>query len=941
MKWFLFFAASIGMFSSNLEAQIVRVSPAFPTVEDSVSIWFNAREGNRALEGYDGEVYMHTGLILGSVNEPGEWQYIQGQWAKDDPKVLMEWVGPDLYHRKIHIRSFYGTQENESFIQMVFVFRNEDGSKVATPADEHEAYYPRLETLQNRSLWTHATGLHAPGPGAFKQLESKDDMLILHTENGQLELTVLEDGIIQMNYLRSEDAETPSLSALDKPTFQNRLIEHSESAKDLTLKWDSGYRMILRKSDLQFRIEDKKGQTILETERGLFSLPKGGLKGLRWTLQDHEKLMGTGARAIPMDRRGRRLPAYNLKNETLESGDTELGSSIPFIFSSNGYAILFDANGKGWFDLGEKEKDIAEFGAFSQGSFSFYILLSKEPKEILRKLSLLAGKQAMPPLWALGLIQSRSNYNSELEPVSIAQRTLKAGFPLDAVVLNASNSANNRVRAGRAFEEALNSLNNIGIKSLLKISPYFSASSSEFLDLFRQNYFSVTPGNKPYVLQDSTSHREALLDIFKPEAAKWLSRKTLHYLNLGVAAWYTERDVLDRHPYNMQHAQGRSDETHNLYPLFWSRALSSAYDTVLSNQRPFNLSEASSTGAASWGNFPQIGNSKRSWSGFRAQVPAILGAGISGQAYMHGDLGGSSGESKDNELYTRWFQFGVFSPIMRTHSTDIAIEPIFQDTQTQERVMAALQFRYQMLPYNYTLAWESHINALPPARPLWLHYPDDLMAYEFDDQYLWGENMLVKPITNPGISFTEVYFPKGQWVDYYTDGISTGPFKSRILLDIDHIPLYVKRGSTISTVPFYQQTQQYSLDTLIFHHYFSANNLLKAEIYHDDGLSFEAYERGAYKLIHIEPDLNKDKFSITFSRSGQMAPENHELYFIVHLLPNQPKWLKWKNQKLLAVSSRSEMHRQADTFYWDGANYQLHLHVRWDEKSQNILAKLK
>lgn len=126
---------------SGLLGQMVFVHPPYPGVNDSISIYFNAEFGNQALMDAEEDVYLHTGVILGPDSASSTWYYIQGEWAQHDPKVLMERMGPNLYRKKVHLKSYYKLPQDLEISKLAFVFRNKDGSKVGTPVEKEESWY--------------------------------------------------------------------------------------------------------------------------------------------------------------------------------------------------------------------------------------------------------------------------------------------------------------------------------------------------------------------------------------------------------------------------------------------------------------------------------------------------------------------------------------------------------------------------------------------------------------------------------------------------------------------------------------------------------------------------------------------------------------------------------------------------------------------------------
>jgi alpha-glucosidase (family GH31 glycosyl hydrolase) len=306
----------------------------------------------------------------------------------------------------------------------------------------------------------------------------------------------------------------------------------------------------------------------------------------------------------------------------------------------------------------------------------------------------------------------------------------------------------------------------------------------------------------------------------------------------------------------------------------------------------------------------------RTWGGLRPQMEITLQMGLQGIAYMHSDLGGFGGPNNDPELYVRWLQYGVFQPVFRPHGQEeVASEAIFKDEKTKQLAKEAIELRYQMLPYNYSLAFENHVNGTPLMRPVFMEDLNAKWSESIADEYMWGSCFLVKPITKKieanSVPIQMVHAPGGTWYDLksglvlkslksteltyvpdsklkdYEKAHSSTMKKEQTFLmggDLSSIPVLVKGGSFVPMSPIIQSTESYS-DTMVTIHYYDAPELTVSQgiWYEDDGLTNEAYEKGAYKLLQMSMFQKAKKTKLSFDPNYGTKMLKHDFVFGVEI----------------------------------------------------------
>jgi alpha-glucosidase (family GH31 glycosyl hydrolase) len=428
-----------------------------------------------------------------------------------------------------------------------------------------------------------------------------------------------------------------------------------------------------------------------------------------------------------------------------------------------------------------------------------------------------------------------------------------------------------------------------------------------------------------------------LVDVFKPEARNWFwdIYKDLH--QYGARGFWGDLGEPEVHPAKLKHAVGYADEVHNIYGHEWAKLIYEGYQKDYPNERPFILMRSGSSGTQRFGIIPWSGDVNRSWGGLRPQVEISLQMGLQGIAYMHSDLGGFAGANDDPELYVRWLQYGVFQPIFRPHAQqEVASEAIFKDEKTKQLAKEAIELRYQMLPYNYSLAFENHVHGTPLMRPVFMEDTNAKWSESSADEYMWGSCFLVNPITkkieSDSFPIQVVHAPAGTWYDFQS-GREATPLSTdepniktdqKFLIggDLSSIPVLVKGGSFVPLSPVFQSTEAY-VDTAVTIHYYDAEELTISEgiWYEDDGVTNEAYEKGLYKYLYMKMTQSPKKTKLSFAPNyGELIQKNEFIFDVCIHSERIPKRILINGRKIK----------------FNAANQNIQLEMKLSEKVQNI-----
>ncbi|MEM9984031.1 MAG: TIM-barrel domain-containing protein, partial [Bacteroidota bacterium] len=417
--------------SGLVSGQAVKVVPPNFTIEDDVTIVFDASQGNQRLMGYSGAVYAHTGVITGTPENPSDWQYIQGDWGKRDPRLRMTYIGDNRYQLRLNVRRFYGLPREVQVLQLAFVFRDQSGALVAKDQDDQDLYFPPL-SIRDESIAPQTSMASLSGLGKALEVTQVDDgSLCVSDGQAQICLQSYGPGKLELHYFSPKTGPPPpSESIIAQPVP----IRYEKLEDQLKIWIDEKHHLFMPVDPIRWTVY--RGDTLLfDTEKGFFFDSEHRQVGLRYYLQPREKIYGGGSRALPLNRRGYRLNLYHRPAYGYQDGAEDLYLSLPYFQSSQGYAIMLDSYRRGYADLGGRQGDLAELAVEDDQLSCFF--LTGNPSELSTKYAELTGFQPLPPRWALGYLQSRFGYQSQRETQEIGLLTREAGFGLDGIMLDA------------------------------------------------------------------------------------------------------------------------------------------------------------------------------------------------------------------------------------------------------------------------------------------------------------------------------------------------------------------------------------------------------------------------------------------------------------------------------------------------------------------------
>jgi alpha-glucosidase (family GH31 glycosyl hydrolase) len=661
------------------------------------------------------------------------------------------------------------------------------------------------------------------------------------------------------------------------------------------------------------------------------------LESIQFNLTEKEVLYGGGARALGMNRRGNRLQLYNKAHYGYENRSELMNFTMPIVLSSNKYMIHFDNASTGYLDLDSKKDNTLKFETTS-GRKTYQVIVGDSWEDLMFNYTDLTGRQPLPPRWALGNFSSRFGYHSQAEVMNTIAAFKRDSIPVDAIILDLywfgkeiQGTMGNLEFFTDSFpdpQKMISDLSKMGVKTVLITEPFILTTSSKWKEAVDKKILATDNLGNPFKY-DFYFGNTGLIDIYKPSANQWFWEVYKKYKNMGVAGFWGDLGEPEVHPEALFHKYGAANEVHNIYGHDWSRLIADGYKRDFPNERPFILMRAGYSGSQRFGMIPWSGDVNRTWGGLRPQTEIALQMGMQGMGYMHSDLGGFAGNNDEPELYVRWLQYGVFNPIFRPHAQeDVASEPVFKDENTKRLAKKAIELRYQLLPYNYTLAYENSTKGLPLMRPMFFEEEENEKMFTIEDQYFWGENLLIAPVFEKGKQTREVYFPKNNsWFDFYSGQKNEGGTSASVNLTMENIPVFVRGGAFIPMIKTIQTTGEYSLKEFDLHFYYDEKTTESIyTLFDDDGRSLT---KSNNKQFVFKSEIEKNELEIKINKIDfNFSSSDNTITLILHNWEERPSKLKM-NGKMYS------------NYTFDEVKKELILVIKLDSRKQSAKLEIK
>ena len=520
----------------------------------------------------------------------------------------------------------------------------------------------------------------------------------------------------------------------------------------------------------------------------------------------------------------------------------------------------------------------------------YYFIAGKNMDGVISGLRTLTGKASILPKWAMGYWQSRERYKTQDELLNVVSEYRKRNIPLDNIVLDwnywPKPSWGSHDFDLERFPDAkgmVDSVHKQNANIMISVWPKFYVTTENFKQFDRNGWMyqqAVKDSVRDWI---SPGFVGSFYDAYSPGARKlfWQQMKDKLYVK-GFDAWWMDAsepnvkdctDMVYRKKLAGPTALGSSWKYFNAYALMNAKAIYNGQRETDNNKRVFLLTRSGFAGLQSYSTATWSGDIATRWEDLKAQIPAGLNFAMSGIPFWTMDIGGFCVEKryekgqldfdKDGienadlkewrELNLRWFQFGAFCPLFRSHG-QFPYREIYNLAPEGHPVYKSLvyydQLRYRLMPYIYSLAGMAYHNDYTLMRSLAMDYTADKKTFGISDQFLLGSGLMVCPVYKYQARNREVYFPAGKtWYDFYTGKQIEGNQKISVDAPLEQIPLFVPAGTILPVGDVMQYASEKKADDIEIRVYQGKDG--KFSLYEDEGNNYN-YEKGAFSTINFE-----------------------------------------------------------------------------------------
>ncbi len=511
-------------------------------------------------------------------------------------------------------------------------------------------------------------------------------------------------------------------------------------------------------------------------------------------------------------------------------------------------------------------------------AIDYYVVASDSMDGVIAGYRRLTGKASMMPKWVYGFWQSRQRYNNQDEVVGVVKEYRRRGIPIDNIVQDwfywPENAWGSHEFDAARFPDPkgmIDQVHGLNARFMISVWPKFYPTTENYKELEAKGHVykgNIEAGNKDWV---GPGYLNTVYDPYTKQARDIYWRQMKERLAiLGVDAWWMDATEPDLHS-NLSieerkavmgpTAQGPADLFFNSFPLVHACGVDANLRDYKKDVRPFILTRSGFGGIQRCGSALWSGDVASRWDDLREQISAGVNISMSGIPNWTHDIGGFALEDRYieqvpehldewRELNLRWFQFGAFSPLFRSHG-EAPKREIYEIAPEGSPMRASMvwydELRYRLMPYIYTVAADTHHRDGSIMRGLVMDFPSEPKVRDIADQYMFGSSFLVAPVTSFKARSRDVYLPAGTgWYDFASGQFHQGGRTVRATAPYERMPLFVRAGAIVPTGPVTQYVDEKPDAPLNLLVYTGADGSFS--LYEDDGVS-QQFENGAFSRI--------------------------------------------------------------------------------------------
>ncbi|WP_203650253.1 glycoside hydrolase family 31 protein [Secundilactobacillus yichangensis] len=741
-------------------------------------------------------------------------------------------------------------------------------------------------------------------------VDNQRDHLNLTTDGAKFQIYLLDDNIIRIRGTFDEQFAPEASYALVKTAWADQtddlLSDERQRVKPIPIDLqqnDKGYTVSNGKYTLRinaepfyFKITDSKGNVLhKDLPKRSFLQDDLGRNYHYSSMGDHNKFYGFGEKSGKLNKFKRHMRMHNTDSLGWNAAKSDpLYKMIPFYIDFNtednlASGLFYNNAHDSVFDMDCEHSNYWKRYSYFQcdgGDLDVFFIGGPTIKDVVEHYTDLTGKSAMMPMASLGYMGSTMFY-TELEKDSdqaildFVDTCKKNGIPCDGFFLSSGyttgedgkryvfNWNKERFPDPRQF---VNELKKRGVLLAPNVKPGMLVThplAKEFSD--KDAYIKTPDGSDDQVDQywGGDAH---FVDFTNPHGRDTWEQKMIDALiSLGITSIWNDNNEYEINNTQAQvDAEGLREPIGALKPVMPTMMAKAAKEAVHKhdpNVRPYLINRAGFAGIQRYSQ-TWAGDNYTSWTNVKYNIPTILGMGLSGVANQGCDIGGFDGPLPEPELFIRWVQNGIFQPRFSIHSsnTDNTVTEPWTYPSYTKYIRAAIQLRYSLVPYFYSLLYEASTKGSPIMRPLVYEFQDDPAVSEESFEFMLGDSLLVANVLDKGQTQKDVYLPKGaNWLDLKTNTYYHGGQTITIPVDLSSIPMFLRTGSIIPRSLGLMNIHNDVIDKLNFLIEPSAKAAFT--VYEDDGVSND-YLKGVSLRTQVTTESNENGVAVSFKRTG-------------------------------------------------------------------------
>ncbi|WEP50930.1 glycoside hydrolase family 31 protein [Cronobacter dublinensis subsp. beijingensis] len=612
-----------------------------------------------------------------------------------------------------------------------------------------------------------------------------------------------------------------------------------------------------------------------------------------------DRYYGLGEKAGDLERTGRRFEMRNLDAMGYNAASTDpLYKHIPFTITRReqvSFGLFYDNLSSCWLDLGNEIDNYHQPYRRWQaeaGDIDYYLFVGPRVLDVTKAFVRLTGKTLFGPKWSLGYSGSTMHYtdapDAQDQLMNFIRLCDEQAIPCDSFQLSSGYTSINNKRyvfnwnydkvpqpktMSAAFHDA-------GLKLAANIKPCLLQDHPRYQDVAQQGLFirdsETDAPERSSFWDDEGSH----LDFTNPATvAWWQNGVTTQLLEMGIDSTWN-----DNNEYEVWDGEARCHgfgepvaikHIRPVMPLLMMRASMEAQQRFAPEKRPYLISRS---GCAGMQRYVQTwsGDNRTSWQTLRYNIRMGLGMSLSGLYNVGHDVGGFSGDKPDAELFVRWVQNGVMHPRFTIHSwnDDHTVNEPWMYPAVTPAIRSAIELRYRLLPYLYTLLWQAHADEEPMLRPTFLDHEHDAQTFRECDEFMLGRDLLVASVVEPGARTRMLWLPANDhgWYDFHTGSWYAGGQQVTLDAPLERLPLLVRAGAGLPLSERIRHVDAQRDDTRELKLFpVPGNGQASGLVFEDDGESW-GYQDGNALWVNWQMRCTAEAIHLTFTTTGDYRP---------------------------------------------------------------------